>query len=407
MSKFRIIFAFLAFTGLIFWSCSKDSPSAPSDPVIPEISLIDIDDSSVFTEGEIVTVSADVTFAGTISCVEFYLNNELENTITESPFEFLWNTSGSIGSHSIYAKAYCTEGYVGISDTINVTVEPEERFVLIPGGTFYMGDHSGEGGYWERPVHQVTVDAFYIGKYPVTQKEWTDYMPSATYTHGQGDNYPAYKVFWYHILRYCNLRSIAEGLTPAYTILGSTDPDDWGIPPYRTDPAWDAVICDWTADGYRLPTEAEWEFAARGGLDGKNFPDGDTISHGSEGDTSANYLSFWSDGEPYYSYDVSLTEGNHPGYPVSVSPVGSFPPNAYGVYDMAGNVMEWCWDWWDMYTEEDKINPRGPDGPADGSKRVLRGGNWYRNAFYSRVSFRYSSPFSSMVDHGFRLAKTP
>ena len=141
-----------------------------------------------------------------------------------------------------------------------------EGFVLIPAGTFQMGSEKGYDN--NKPVHEVTITkSFYMGKYEVTQTEYEKYCsyggssPSSSY--GDGDNYPAYYVSWYDALVYCNKRSMAEELTPCYSISGSTDPEKWGTVPASTDSTWNAVVCDWDANGYRLPTEAEWEYAAR------------------------------------------------------------------------------------------------------------------------------------------------
>jgi formylglycine-generating enzyme required for sulfatase activity len=210
---------------------------------------------------------------------------------------------------------------------------------------------------------------------------------------GKGTNHPVVRVNWFDVIKWCNARSEMEGLAPCYMVGGSMMKTGQGEP-----------VVDWTANGYRLPTEAEWEKASRGGLIGTRFPWGESISH-----SQANNYS--SDG---WAYDVSPTRGFHPTYAVGnqpyTSPVGSFAANGYGLHDMAGNVSEWCWDLYGAFYPKpyDAGAPTDPKGSITGSVRVLRGGAWGLDAFYyGRVAFRdWSNPsFGSTNYLGFRLVR--
>jgi len=252
----------------------------------------------------------------------------------------------------------------------NQTASPA-NFVRVEGGTFQMGSPSG-GDNDERPVHTVTVKSFYISKYEVTQKEWFEIMGTTIHQqrdmaneswslHGEGDNYPMYYVNWYEAVEYCNKRSIKEGLTPAYRGSG------------------DNITCDWNANGYRLPTEAEWEFAAKGGI--KDF-----LTTTYSGSNSVDAVA-WYDGN----------SGS------STKPVGTKAANSLGLYDMSGNVWEWCWDWKADYPSGSQTDPRGP---VSGAYRVLRGGSWFNTAASVRSSYRYSyTPSFRYNNYGFRLVR--
>ena len=199
-------------------------------------------------------------------------------------------------------------------------------------------------------------------------------------------------VSWFDVVKWCNAKSEEEGLTPCYY----TDTAQTIV--YRTGSGIDPTV-KWAANGYRLPTEAEWEKAARGGLVGQRFPWGNTINT-----SQANYYS-----EPgTYTYDLGPTTGGNPTYNDDVrpwtSPVGVFPTNGYGLYDMAGNVSEWCWDYYALdYSSSLGRDPRGPASSSWG--RVFRGGAWCFSAYGSRCSCRdYFNAASSYEGIGFRLA---
>ena len=276
---------------------------------------------------------------------------------------------------------------------------------LIPAGSFTMGNcmDPSEGGSDELPLHTVYVSAFYMDKYDVTKALW-DQVYQWAINHGysfdnagsgKAANHPVQAVDWYDAVKWCNARSEQEGRVPAYyTSAAQTTV-------YRTGQV--DVQSDWVRwnAGYRLPTEAEWEKAARGGASGHRFPwsDTDTISH-----SRANYYS-----DSSYSYDVSPTRGFHPTFNDGVypytSPVAYFAPNGYGFYDMAGNVCQWCWDCYGSYSSGSQTDPRGP---ASGSSRVIRGGSWTSFAMSCRSAFRFDFfPTRRFSDIGFRSVLPP
>ena len=265
-----------------------------------------------------------------------------------------------------------------------------EGFALIPAGIFQMGSNVGYDD--NKPVHEVTIiKPFYMGKYEVTQAEYEKYCsygdvsPSAEY--GDGDNYPAYYVSWYDAIVYCNKRSIAEGLTPCYIIGGLTNPDTWGTVPSSDNSIWNDAICNFEANGYRLPTEEEWEYAARAG---DNTVDSLTYS----GTNDVNELG-------KYAWHTSNSNN-------TAQVVGTKLPNAFGLYDMSGNVWEWCWNW---YTSSYNTTTEGDSELTDSwaeNTRVNRGGSYYYYDLsdYCAVSCRgYGKPFIGVSFCGIRVVR--
>jgi len=267
--------------------------------------------------------------------------------------------------------------YLGSQPSPNTTVQPApqsaptvqliappirpvpDNFVFVEGGTFQMGNPSG-GNDNERPVHTVMIKSFSIGKYEVTQKEWQEVMGNNP-SNFKGENLPVENVSWYDAIEYCNKRSLKEGLTPAYRGSG------------------DNITCDWNANGYRLPTEAEWEFAAKGGA--KNY-----LTTDYSGSNSVDAVAW------YVGNSGERTQ-----------PVGMKAANSLGIHDMSGNVWEWCWDWFGSYSSSSQTDPRGA---ASGDNRVLRGGGWINVASVARSVYRGNrNPSGGGSNNGFRLVR--
>ena len=313
-------------------------------------------------------------------------------TAFDSQGYMLWTNAATAGVTCTVQRAATLAGpsnwvdYVRIAVT-NATMalrvhDPAQTsgMAYIPAGSFHMGDTFSEGESFELPVHTVYVDAFYMDKCEVTWGKWKEVRDWAVNNgydlsgigEGKAENHPVQMVNWHDCVKWCNARSQKEGRTPAYY----TDSSFTVV--YKTGSVTNPCV-RWSAAGYRLPTEAEWEKAARGGLSGQRFPWGDRIDH-----TRANYSGYWSRGVPAYPYDDGYAgydkRYSTGGIPYT-SPAGSFSTNGYGLYDMSGNVWEWCGDWYESsyYWTSPSSNP---SGPASGSSRVIRGCAW--NAYSDR-----------------------
>ncbi|MCA0386885.1 MAG: bifunctional serine/threonine-protein kinase/formylglycine-generating enzyme family protein [Bacteroidetes bacterium] len=239
-----------------------------------------------------------------------------------------------------------------------ISVKHLNEMIVVEGGVFQMGSNDGQSD--EKPVHFVTVGSFQIGKYEVTQELWESVMGSNP-SNFKGKRKPVEQASWYDAVQFCNKLSETEGLQKAYAGSGEN------------------IICDFNANGYRLPTEAEWEYAARGGNKSKGYT--------YIGSNNADEVAWYRDNTGRETHTV-----------------GGKQPNELGINDMSGNVGEWCWDWYSKYTSSSQTNPKGANS---GSGRVSRGGSWCYEPEYCRVACRFfSAPMYGGTFIGFRLART-
>jgi formylglycine-generating enzyme required for sulfatase activity len=389
-SKEGIFFGLPAELDLDFKSDFAELPDSiqrfftPSFTTAPNVS---------FTER---TLSAGVSGVGQLSC-QWYRNG----------VALAGGTSATLPLTGLASGAYTLRVSNGIATV--VTSSPVQYdaasigpFVSIAAGKYERGNVLNEGDIYDAPVQVVTLSRYFMAAHDTTKAQWDEvwnWAKSHEYLdlpagEGRAANHPVVSVNWYDVVKWANAASEKDGLVPCYTLNQAV---------YRTGNS-DDVICNWASNGYRLPTEAEWEVAARGGLIGKRFPLGDTISH-----SQANYAA-----NGHYFYDLSRDWNDyHPAYKIGdfpyTSPVGSFGANKYGLYDMGGNVCQWCWDWEGRYVEGSD-----PRGPSSGYFRIVRGGSWRMGfnpgdmggAARARVALRGSDDADrGPQDYGFRLVK--
>ncbi len=335
-------------------------------------------EKTVFVDLNVYSISGTVSNSSSaaLSGVKVYTSPATNTVYTDASGNYSI-TSIAAGTYTVYAEL---TGYVNYSASVTVTQSQAFTqnismtlvalpvFVFVQGGTYTMGSSSGDSD--ELPLHSVALSSYYITKTEVTQGQYKAVMGTNPSNFSSvGDNAPVEKVTWYDCISYCNKLSIQQGKTPCYSISGNTNPSSWTS---------GTIVCDFTAKGYRLATEAEWEYASIGG----NKSAGNTYSGGITVD------------------DVAWHTNNSGG---TTHMVGTKIANELGINDMSGNVWEWCWDWYSSYTSSTQTNPTGA---SSGSSRVLRGGSWNSYGSVCRSSNRnYGNPVNWYSELGFRLVQ--
>ena len=390
--SFVIIALFFTFVG-----CDSGSDGGSSDPTDPAVTWP----------------------AGLTALKGDKLSSVVLTSFTNNPpGKFTWakpsTTLNASGEHDMNFIPDDAETYNTVKKGVTVTValqEIEMEMLLIKGGTFMMGSPNGEArrNATFEDQHQVTLSPFYLGKYEVTREQYKAVMgadPSKAETADgeNADRQPVDYVNWYDAVIFCNKLSLSQGLTPAYRSLGNnTDPDAWGEPPStysdenRTQ--WDAILLVAGSNGYRLPTEAQWEYACRAGT---------TTAYFTGNDIDGNYVWYGvNSGNPQTTHEVGLKYGNAGGL------------FGEGLYDMMGNVEEWCWDWIAAYLTTAQTDPTGPTSGTTASNRATRGGG-YNSAITNNSShlrsaarrttsptgtFGGNGPYTRANYIGFRVAR--
>jgi formylglycine-generating enzyme required for sulfatase activity len=325
----------------------------------------------------------------------------VERVLVESAkSELMWSALYESGAfESMHFRALGDVDIENLSESEKAfCVRMAKEMVRVPTGDFMMGalEDDGEAYDHEKPRHKVTFTKdFMIGKYAVTQGLWESVMGSNP-SGFKGANRPVECVSWFDCVLFCNKLSELEGLDPVYEGLGDYQVGvDQNMDEDEIEALSAAITCNWTAKGYRLPTEAEWEYRARGGE-----------YHKYAGSDNVDEVAWYDGNSGYETYSV-----------------GQKKPNGFGLYDMSGNVWEWVWDWWgDDYSTETSTNVsvenqldstenqlgsiENPTGNPIGSRRVNRGGSWFSISELVRTSYRYNyDPTYQGKNFGFRICR--
>ncbi len=330
-------------------------------PTIRTLKLLHPNGGEVFVAGSDTIITWEGVGPDDPVLIEYRINNVAKwDTIADkvTGLSYNWRVPRT-PSNQCLARVTANLGYV---------TSEIDGMVLIPAGTFQMGNtgaYSGESN--EKPLHTVTISRdFLMSKYEISQKQYEEVM-GANPSYFKGENLPVEQVTWYEVVEFCNKLSEMEGLDKCYSGSGTS------------------IVCDWDANGYRLPTEAEWEYACKAGTT-TDFYSGSLTSSADCTPIDANLDKIgW-----YCGNEGTKTRE-----------VGKKEPNAFGLYDMSGNVWEWCWDWYGSYSSSSETDPKGL---TTGSYRVRRGGGWFTDPGDCRSANRHRDyPSNRYFSMGFRV----
>jgi formylglycine-generating enzyme required for sulfatase activity len=374
-------------------SCGEHGPC--TSVTVDDALWLTTEDNLIYTY-----LATETPYTVTPTLVEFLDGTTLVGVYTSEPFEHTFTSTPS-DVKVVLSYPPFDAGTKPEDETITVgTVE--YNMVGIPGGTFDMGfteeEYNATGlndnwDAWSNRVstlheHSVNVSSFSIGETEVTQELWQEVMGNNPSYYKATNQHPVEHVTWYDVLVFCNQLSMSEsGKTPVYSINGSTDPGTWGPTPSNANADWDKVeIVNNGKGGYRLPTEAEWEYAARGG---ENY-----LYSGSNNICEVAW---------YLGNNDTNTDCGTASNILGTKEVKHKARNAYGLFDMSGNVMEWCFDGYNNYQTGGRVSNLIQEVCLYGY-RMLRGGNWGNAVGRSAVSHRgYAPPYDHAAGYGFRV----
>ena len=366
---------------LIVIACNKSEVTEPEPEPEPDTTYViyPIDGSNDYEMGEQLRWGYNQTFNNYLKIDVYFGENENVELVKENSGVTYY--PGNLEENTTYFWKIITTSFGNGQPEVVIEGDlwsfttgtyPEIEMIFVEGDTYQMGNSIGGGDPHELPCHSVTLNDFYISKYEITIHEYKSFMWYDSY--GSGRIEPINLISFNYAVMYCNSLSIIKGLDPCYTSNGTSNIDEWEYP-------FEDLECYWNTNGYRLPTEAEWEYASRGGI---NWID--------------NYLY---SGTTENVEDFVVNSNTSP----ILEEVGTKLPNQLSIYDMSGNVYEMCWDFYsgNYYSISPELNPTGP---ITGTNRIIRGGAYYSLLSCCRVAHRNSAnPNDGCSDQGFRIVR--